>query len=190
MTPAGVALMGATLALLLAHNSKIDTVHNILRDVDWSTLIFFMSFFVLIGGLEKAGIIQQLSQVMAQVLGNNMALNALFILLLTGVLSSLVPNIPLAVAMIKFLSGAGGVGECGDFRTRGAEGTAGGGTAPLFRHDDRGHLGGQWHVDRCFRQYRGRWGGRTTWSPHFLFDPFFISTSLILIISQIHQKVN
>lgn len=104
MSPAGVALMGATLALLLAHNSKIDTVHNILRDVDWSTLIFFMSFFVLIGGLEKAGIIQQLSQVMAQVLGNNMALNALFILLLTGVLSSLVPNIPLAVAMLALLN--------------------------------------------------------------------------------------
>jgi len=41
---------------------------------------------------------------MAQVLGNNMALNALLILLLTGVLSSLVPNIPLAVAMIALLN--------------------------------------------------------------------------------------
>lgn len=53
ISPASVALLGATLALLLAHHSKIDTVHNILRDVDWSTLIFFMSIFVLIGSLEK-----------------------------------------------------------------------------------------------------------------------------------------
>ncbi|MEN9216835.1 MAG: SLC13 family permease, partial [Gloeomargarita sp. HHBFW_bins_162] len=103
MTPAGVALMGATLALLLAHNSKIDTVHNILQDVDWSTLIFFMSFFVLIGGLEKVGIIQQMSEMMAQLLGENMALNSLLILVMTGVLSSLVPNIPLAVAMLALL---------------------------------------------------------------------------------------
>lgn len=103
MSPAAVALLGATLALLLAHNSKIDTVHNILRDVDWSTLIFFMSFFVLIGGLEKVEIIRQASQIMAHLLGENMVLNSLIILLVTGILSSLVPNIPLAVAMLSLL---------------------------------------------------------------------------------------
>ncbi len=103
ITPAAVALMGAALALLLAHNSKIDTVHNILQDVDWSTLIFFMSFFVLVGGLEKVGIIQQLSELMPQFLGNNIAWNSLFILVMTGILSSLVPNIPLAVGMLALL---------------------------------------------------------------------------------------
>ncbi|MEN9233682.1 MAG: SLC13 family permease [Gloeomargarita sp. DG02_3_bins_56] len=103
MTPAAVALMGAALALLLAHNSKIDTVHNILQDVDWSTLIFFMSFFVLVGGLEKVGIIQRLSELMPQFLGNNIACNSLFILVMTGILSSLVPNIPLAVGMLALL---------------------------------------------------------------------------------------
>ncbi|MEN9276694.1 MAG: SLC13 family permease, partial [Gloeomargarita sp. GMQP_bins_5] len=38
ISPATVALMGASLALLLSHHSGIDTVNNILRDVDWSTL--------------------------------------------------------------------------------------------------------------------------------------------------------
>ena len=38
ISPASVALLGGTLALLLAHKTKIDTVANILRDVDWSTL--------------------------------------------------------------------------------------------------------------------------------------------------------
>ena len=47
ISPAAVALLGAALALLLAYQSKIDTVNNILRDVDWSTLIFFMSTFVM-----------------------------------------------------------------------------------------------------------------------------------------------
>lgn len=55
ISPAAVALLGAALALLLSHHSKIDSVNNILRDVDWSTLIFFMSIFVLIGGLENWG---------------------------------------------------------------------------------------------------------------------------------------
>jgi Na+/H+ antiporter NhaD/arsenite permease-like protein len=39
--PATIALLGSALALMLAHHSKIDTVQHILRDVDWSTLIFF-----------------------------------------------------------------------------------------------------------------------------------------------------
>lgn len=36
LSPATVALLGAALALLLSHHSKIDTVNHILRDVDWN----------------------------------------------------------------------------------------------------------------------------------------------------------
>jgi Na+/H+ antiporter NhaD/arsenite permease-like protein len=103
ISPAAVALLGAALALLLSHHSKIDTVNNILRDVDWSTLIFFMSIFVLIGGLEKTGIISSLSGILAVILGKNIVLGSLFILFLIGILSSVVPNIPLVVAMVPLL---------------------------------------------------------------------------------------
>jgi Na+/H+ antiporter NhaD/arsenite permease-like protein len=103
ISPAAVALLGAALALLLAHHSKIDTVHNILRDVDWSTLIFFMSIFVLIGGLEKTGVVQGLSGVLAIILGKNIALGSIVILFFVGIISSVVPNIPLVVAMVPLL---------------------------------------------------------------------------------------
>nr|WP_232826123.1 SLC13 family permease [Cyanothece sp. BG0011] len=53
IAPASVALFGAVLALILAHQSKIDTINNIFRDLDWSTLLFFMSTFVLIGGYKR-----------------------------------------------------------------------------------------------------------------------------------------
>ena len=53
LSPAAVALMGATLALLLAHQSKIDTVQNILKDVDWSTLLFFHVRICLNWGIGK-----------------------------------------------------------------------------------------------------------------------------------------
>ncbi|MBE9224801.1 ArsB/NhaD family transporter [Phormidium sp. LEGE 05292] len=103
LSPATVALLGAALALLLSHHSKIDTVNNILRDVDWSTLIFFMCIFVLIGGLEKTGVVSSLSGVLAVVLGKNIALGSIVILFLVGLLSSVVPNIPLVVAMVPLL---------------------------------------------------------------------------------------
>lgn len=101
--PALVALFGAALALMLAHESKIDTVSHILKDVDWSTLIFFMSIFVLIGGLEKTGVVSSLSGILAFILGKNIALGSIFLLFTVGLLSSVVPNIPLVVAMIPLL---------------------------------------------------------------------------------------
>jgi Na+/H+ antiporter NhaD/arsenite permease-like protein len=103
ISPATVALMGAALAMMLAHHSKIDTVSHILRDVDWSTLIFFMCIFVLIGGLEKTGVIGSLSGVLAVMLGQNIALGSIVLLFAVGLLSSVVPNIPLVVAMVPLL---------------------------------------------------------------------------------------
>ncbi|MFS0519005.1 ArsB/NhaD family transporter [Nostoc sp. UIC 10607] len=103
ISPAAAALLGAALALLLSHHSKIDSVNNILRDVDWSTLIFFMSIFVLIGGLEKTGVINGLSGVLAAILGKNIILGSLFLLFFVGILSSVVPNIPLVVGMVPLL---------------------------------------------------------------------------------------
>jgi len=103
LSPAAVALLGAALALLLAHHSKIDTVNNILRDVDWSTLIFFMCVFVLIGGLQKTGVISGISGVLGFLLGTNIALGSIALLFFVGLLSSVVPNIPLVVAMVPLL---------------------------------------------------------------------------------------
>jgi Na+/H+ antiporter NhaD/arsenite permease-like protein len=103
ISPAAVALLGAALAMLLAHQSKIDSVNNILRDLDWSTLLFFMSIFVLIGGLEKTGVIAGMSGILAVILGKNIFLGSLTLLFFVGLLSSVVPNIPLVVAMVPLL---------------------------------------------------------------------------------------
>jgi Na+/H+ antiporter NhaD/arsenite permease-like protein len=103
ISPAAVALLGAGLAMLLAHHSKIDSLNNILRDLDWSTLLFFMSIFVLIGGLEKTGVIAGMSGILAVILGKNIFLGSLVLLFFVGLISSVVPNIPLVVAMVPLL---------------------------------------------------------------------------------------
>jgi len=103
VSPATVALVGAVLALLLAHHNKIDSLNHILRDLDWSTLIFFMSIFVLIGGLQKTGVIASMSGVLAAVLGQNIAIGSIVLIFFVGLISSVVPNIPLVVAMVPLL---------------------------------------------------------------------------------------
>ena len=103
ISPATVALLGAVLCLLLAHHSKIDTVSNILGDVDWSTLLFFMSIFVLIGGLQHTGVLSSAAGVLAWLLGKNIALGTIVLLFSVGLISSVVPTIPLVVAMVPLL---------------------------------------------------------------------------------------
>jgi len=103
ISPPAIALLGAALCLLLTHHSGIDTVQNILRDIDWSTLIFFMSVFVLIGGLQETGIISAASGLLALAIGKNIALGTLVLLVMTGILSSLIPNIPLVAAMVPLM---------------------------------------------------------------------------------------
>ncbi len=103
ISPATVALAGAALCLLITHHSGIDSIQNILRDVDWSTLIFFMSVFVLVGSLEKTGVISAASGALSFILGKNILLGSILLMLLVGILSSVVPNIPLVVAMVPMV---------------------------------------------------------------------------------------
>jgi Na+/H+ antiporter NhaD/arsenite permease-like protein len=103
LPPASVALLGAALCLMISHYSKIDTPTHILRDVDWSTLIFFMCTFVLIGGLEKTGVIKAASILLAVLLGKNLILGTILFIAAVGAISSVVPNIPLVVAMVPLL---------------------------------------------------------------------------------------
>ncbi|HAN45907.1 MAG TPA: transporter [Cyanobacteria bacterium UBA8156] len=103
VSPATAALLGALLAMMLSHHSRIDSVPHILRDVDWSTLIFFMGFFAIVGSLEKTGVTAQMADLLAAGLGTNLKLAGMILLLMTGIVSSVAPNIPLVVAMVPLL---------------------------------------------------------------------------------------
>jgi Na+/H+ antiporter NhaD/arsenite permease-like protein len=62
-----------------------------------------MCIFVMIGGLTKTGVINSLSGALTTIVGTNIALGSLLILLITGILSSVVPNIPLLVGLVPLL---------------------------------------------------------------------------------------
>jgi Na+/H+ antiporter NhaD/arsenite permease-like protein len=62
-----------------------------------------MAVFVLVGGLQKTGVINSLSGVLAVVVGTNIAFGSILLLFVVGLLSSVVPNIPLVVAMVPLL---------------------------------------------------------------------------------------
>ena len=103
LSPDGTALAGATAALVICHQSRLISVDRLLSTIDWSTLIYFMGVFVLIGGLQNSGAMTYLAQGLTVVIGTDIVRGSLLLLALTGFLSAFIPNIPLVAALTPLL---------------------------------------------------------------------------------------
>ena len=88
---------------MIAYSTGIDNIGDILRDLDWETLLFFVCIFVLVGALDKTGVIGALGTSMGELFGDNILLASLVLLFGIGALSSVIPNIPLVVAMVPLV---------------------------------------------------------------------------------------
>ena len=53
IVPPAVAIIGATLALLVVYGARVEPVDDVLRDVDWKTLVFLGAIFVPGAGLHQ-----------------------------------------------------------------------------------------------------------------------------------------
>lgn len=101
LEPAIVALIGASLVLLLNHGSE--DPQPILEKTELSVLLFFTSLFVIVGGLEHAGILEFAATLIASNAETNLLLTAIIILWASAILSAIVDNIPMTVAMVPII---------------------------------------------------------------------------------------
>jgi len=103
--PPAVAIIAATLALLLIYQAKIEPVTKVLQDMDWRTLLFIIALFCLVEAFTKTGILQSMSQNLYTWFGTNLILISLVILAFVSFSSSLLANIPVVAAMLLMLKG-------------------------------------------------------------------------------------
>lgn len=102
LAPSMVALIGAALALAFVSPSK--DPQNVLAKAELSVLVFFASLFVLVGGLEHAGVLEYAADLIIGGAADNMLLTAIIVLWASAILSALVDNIPFTVAMIPVIA--------------------------------------------------------------------------------------
>jgi Na+/H+ antiporter NhaD/arsenite permease-like protein len=96
IVPAVPALIGATALLVWL---KPDIRHMI-QAVDWTTLVFFMALFMVVGAIQEVGLISIIAEVIGRIVGENLVL-AIFVMVFgVGVLSVFIANIPLAASML------------------------------------------------------------------------------------------
>jgi Na+/H+ antiporter NhaD/arsenite permease-like protein len=93
---ATVALAGATALLLIGRQHPREA----LLDVEWSTIFFFVGLFMVVAGVDQAGLLADIGQRMTDASGNNLSAATMLTLWPGAILSGVVDNIPFTAAMI------------------------------------------------------------------------------------------
>ncbi len=100
---ATIAITGAVVLLSI---SKLNP-EKILHEVEWSTIIFFSGLFMLVGGLQEAGVIKLLAQSVLNITHGNLLLTTMAILWVSAIASAFVDNIPFVATMIPMIKDMG-----------------------------------------------------------------------------------
>ena len=91
------AMAGASILLLF------EKPHEILHDVEWNTIFFFIGLFIIIGGFEAAGGIKLMAEWLINITHGLQTVASMVILWGSGILSGIIDNIPYTATMAPML---------------------------------------------------------------------------------------
>ena len=96
---ATVALTAAGVMLLIGGQDAEDVILG----VEWSTILFFIGLFVVVGGLNSTGVIAMLANGMLELVGDNEMLAIVLILWASALISAFLDNIPFVATLIPMI---------------------------------------------------------------------------------------
>ncbi|WP_289008129.1 ArsB/NhaD family transporter [uncultured Thermomonospora sp.] len=99
--PSIVALLGAGVMILVARTD----INDVLGEVEWPTLVFFMGLFVMVGGLVHTGVIETAGSWAVEAVGDNFFGAATALLFGSAVLGAFFDNIPYTATMAPIVEG-------------------------------------------------------------------------------------
>lgn len=94
-----IALSCAALMILIGKQDVEETVH----DVEWPTIVFFAFLFIVVGGLEKVGIIHMMAEGMINATGTHYVILMIVILWVSALCSAVLDNIPFVATLIPLI---------------------------------------------------------------------------------------
>ena len=99
LTVATIGLFIAIITLITAGKSA----GELLKKVDYKTVLFFIGLFIVVGGLEQTGILEVIAAFIGKVSGGNAKLMIAIIIWVSGIASAFIDNIPFAATMIPVI---------------------------------------------------------------------------------------
>ncbi|MBP6682973.1 MAG: ArsB/NhaD family transporter [Halioglobus sp.] len=103
-----IALGGAALLLLLYTigrdgKEQATRVQDILAELEWSTILFFMCLFMMVHGLKASGVLTLLGQELVDFTGGDLQVTTFATLWLSAIASAVIDNVPFVATMIPVL---------------------------------------------------------------------------------------
>jgi len=98
-----VSFIGTAIAIVTLIASGKDAL-DLIKKVDYKTLLFFIGLFVVVGGLEQTGILELLAGLIGKLSGGNVMLMIAIIIWISAICSAFIDNIPFAATMIPVIS--------------------------------------------------------------------------------------
>ena len=97
-----VAFIGTFIAIITLVTSAKYAV-ELLKKVDYKTLLFFVGLFIVVGGLEETGILEMVARLIGKISGGNLMIMIAIIIWVSAFASAFVDNIPFAATMIPII---------------------------------------------------------------------------------------
>lgn len=94
-----IALTAAAVMLIIGR----EDVNEAIQDVEWTTILFFMSLFVVVGGLTETGIIKELASKIIDATDGHPMVTMLVLLWASALLSAILDNIPFVATLIPLI---------------------------------------------------------------------------------------
>lgn len=104
ITPVTTAVVAGTLALVVSQLMGLAHFGQIIRSIDWETILFFDCVFMIAAAMEATGVFTAVGHSLSGVLGRDALFTSLWLLFTLGAVSSVMPNIPLAAVMVPTLT--------------------------------------------------------------------------------------
>ncbi len=105
-----IALSGASLLLLLTREDP----EHVLHAVEWPVIFFFVGLFIVVGALEKVGVIEAVARFSLEITRGQLMPAAMLILWVSALASAFVDNIPFVATMIPLIHDMGRLGQMGN----------------------------------------------------------------------------
>jgi Na+/H+ antiporter NhaD/arsenite permease-like protein len=80
-----------------------ENVHKTFGDVEWITIFFFVGLFIVVAGVEHAGLLKMMADWLVSVTQGDMWLMGVSILWVSAILSAIIDNIPFVATMIPVI---------------------------------------------------------------------------------------
>ncbi|CAM4152685.1 SLC13 family permease [Deinococcus marmoris] len=94
-----VALTTSTFLMLIADLTPVE----LFEQVEWTTLLFFMGLFIVVGGLEEVGVFQTVAAGLTGAIDGNIGTGILAVGFASAIISGFVDNIPFTISMASVL---------------------------------------------------------------------------------------